>query len=194
MNAPLPIPANDGDEINLLDLLDVVLDNRWLIASVTAVAIALGVAYALISTPVYQANTMVQVEESKGNGAAGNLLGEAASLFEIRSPASAEMQILRSRLVVGQAVQNLRLDLEVVPKYVPVLGRWLARRATEPSNPGFLGFAGYVSGNESLKVSEFEVPAAWEGERFRVRLTRARDMNCCHHETNFSVKERSASR
>ena len=169
--SPLPQPPDDGDEINLLELLDVVLDSRWLIAAVTAVALAIGGTYAFLSTPIYEANTLIQVEESKGGAATSNLLGEAASLFDIRSPATAEMEILRSRLVVGQAVQNLQLDLDVSPKYMPLIGRWLARRATEPSNPGFLGMSGYVSGNESLKVGTFDVPSAQEGERFSVVLT-----------------------
>lgn len=165
---PQSLPDED-DEINLLELFDVVLDNRWLIAAVTACTVVLGGAYAFFSTPVYEANTLIQVEESKG-GNANSLLGDAASLFEIRSPASAEIEILRSRLVVGQTVQNLKLDLSVTPKYLPVIGRWLARRATEPSNPGFLGLDGYVSGNESLKVATFEVPASAHGERFVVQL------------------------
>jgi len=166
-NAPLPVRAQD--ETSFLELLDIVLDNRWLIAAVTVLGIAVGVAYALLATPIYRASTMVQVEESKGG--AGTLLGEAASLFDIRSPASAEMQILRSRLVIGQTVQNLGLDLEVKPRYLPVLGPWLARHASEPSDPGFLMLSGYVNGNESLRVDRFEVPEALEGERFRVRLT-----------------------
>ncbi|VTU38677.1 Tyrosine-protein kinase wzc [Variovorax sp. PBL-H6] len=175
MNTPAPITGNapllsrPKDEISLLELLDVVLDNRWLIAAVTVLGLLFGVAYALLATPVFRASTMVQVEESKGG--AGTLLGDAASLFDIRSPASAEMQILRSRLVLGQTVENLGLDVEVSPKYLPIFGSWLARHASEPSDPGFLMLAGYVSGNESLRVDRFEVPEALEGERFRVRLT-----------------------
>jgi len=167
-----PLPDDrDGDEISLLELLDVVLDSRWLIGAVTALALLIGGAYAFLSTPVYEANTLIQVEESKGSGAATSALGEAASLFEIRSPATAEIEILRSRLVVGQAVQNLQLDLTVTPKYVPLIGGWLARRATAPSDPGFLGMAGYVNGNESLKVGVFDVPRQFEEERFSVVIT-----------------------
>jgi len=167
-----PLPDDDGDEINLLELLDVVLDSRWLIAAITALALLVGGAYAFLSTPVYEATTLIQVEESKGGSAAAtSALGEAASLFEIRSPATAEMEILRSRLVVGQAVQNLQLDLSVQPKYVPLIGGWLARRAKAPSDPGFLGMAGYVSGNESLKVAAFDIPREFETERFSVVIT-----------------------
>ena len=81
------------------------------------------------------------------------------------------MEVLWSRLVVNQAVQNLELDLSVVPKYLPIVGGWLARNATVPSTLGFLGMDGYVSGNESLSVGEFNVPREFEGKRFSVVVT-----------------------
>ena len=163
---------DDGDEINLLELLDVVLDSRWLIAGVTAVALAGGGAYALLSTPIYEANTLIQVEDNSSGGV-GNLLGDVGGMFDIKSSAAAEIEILRSRLVLGQAVNNLQLDLSITPKYLPVVGAWLARRAIEPSSPGFLGMGGYVSGNEALRVAYFEPPQALEGQRFSLVLTAA---------------------
>jgi len=173
LNLPPPqqsVPSQVNDT-NLFDLLGVVADNRWLIAGVTVLALLLGGAYASLITPVYEANSLIQVEETKENTATSNsALGAAANLFEIRSPATAEMEILRSRLVVGQAVQNLGLDLNVQPKYIPVVGKWLARQATAPSEPGFLGREGYVSGNESLKVETFTVPPKFEGQKFVVRM------------------------
>ena len=33
-------PQDDGDEINLLEMFDVVLESRWLIAGITALALA----------------------------------------------------------------------------------------------------------------------------------------------------------
>ncbi|OIN93903.1 MAG: tyrosine protein kinase [Comamonadaceae bacterium CG1_02_60_18] len=160
---------DDEDSINLLDLFDVVLDQRWLIAAVTAVVIALGGAYAYVATPIYESNTLIQVEDSKSG--AGGLLGDVGTLFDIKSPATAEIEILRSRLVIGQAVDNLQLDLNITPKYLPLFGRWLARRATTPSEPGFMGLGGYVSGTESLQVAHLVVPQALEGVRYSVILT-----------------------
>jgi tyrosine-protein kinase Etk/Wzc len=169
-NLPLTQPplSDDGEEINLLRLLDVVIDGRWLIAGVTALALAIGGVYAYLSTPVYEANTLIQVEAGSSGGSG---LGDASKLFDVRSSLGAEMEILRSRLVVGQAVENLQLDLSVTPKYLPVVGRWLARRATAPSNPGLFGVGGYVSGNEALTVGGFDVPAALQGRRFTVVLS-----------------------
>lgn len=167
---PQPVLIQDN-ESSLFDLLSVIADNRWLIAGVTTLALVLGGAYASLLTPIYEANTLIHVEETKeGTAATTTALGAAGNLFEIRTPATAEMEILRSRLVVGHAVQNLNLDLSVRPKYIPVIGKWLARRAASPSEPGFLGMAGYVSGNESLRVAEFAVPAKSEGKKFRVRI------------------------
>lgn len=172
LNLPPPqLPLRNDEETSVLELLGVVLDNRWLIAGITLLALFLGSAYAFLTTPVYEANSLIQVEESKnGTPAATSALGVATNLFEIHSPATAEMEILRSRLVVGQAVQNLQLDLNIQPKYIPLIGAWLGRRATSPSNPGFLGMGGYVSGNESLKVGSFDVPPKFEGKRFTVRI------------------------
>ena len=165
-----PVLVQDN-ESSLLDLLSVIADNRWLIAGVTTLALVLGGAYASLLTPIYEANSLIHVEETKeGTAATTSALGAAGNLFEIRTPATAEMEILRSRLVVGHAVQNLNLDLSVQPRYIPIIGKWLARRAVSPSEPGFLGLAGYVSGNESLKVKTFTVPAKFEGKKFRVRI------------------------
>ena len=161
---PLPAapPANE-DEIDLLGLLDVLMEAKWLVASVTAAALVLGGSYAFLSRPVYQANTLLQVEDSEV-GAAG-ALGAASSLFEIKSPASAEIELLRSRLVVGKAVDDLQLYITAEPKRFPLLGNWLASRSTELTTPGFLGMAGYVHGTESIRMGLLEVPIELEGQQ-----------------------------
>ncbi|MDH6186002.1 polysaccharide biosynthesis tyrosine autokinase [Polaromonas sp. CG_23.6] len=169
MNAPQsPVSAmplaemQDDDEIDLLGLLDVLLDARWLIAGITVLVLLLGGAYAFLSRPVYQANSLIQVEDSKP-GAAG-ALGDAASLFDIKSPATAEMEILRSRLVVAKSVDDLQLYVSASPKYLPLVGGWMARRATGLSEPGFMGMGGYVSGNESIRLGLLEVPDELQGQ------------------------------
>jgi tyrosine-protein kinase Etk/Wzc len=167
---PLPIaaPANE-DEIDLLGLLDVLLEAKWLVASVTAVALLLGGSYAYLSRPVYQANTLLQVENNETGG--GGALGEASSLFDIKSPASAEMEILRSRLVVGKAVDDLQLYITAQPKRFPLIGNWLASRADGLSQPGFLGMDGYVHGTENIRIGLLEVPTELEGEPLTVVAT-----------------------
>ena len=155
----------DGEEVELGHYLDVVVANRWLIAIVTLMALAVGVAYAYLTRPVYEANLLVQVEDTDPS-ASKSFLGEASALFDVKTQASAEMEIMRSRMIVGGAVEATHLFIDAYPRYVPLIGGWLSRRATTLSDPGFLGFGGYTSGTERIEVSRFEVPPAFEGSPF----------------------------
>jgi tyrosine-protein kinase Etk/Wzc len=177
MNAPHPLqtqlalgqaapPSDDDDEINLAEYWDIIVDSRWLIAAITALALTVGVAYAFLAKPVYESNLLIQVEDSSGS--AKSFLGDAASLFDVKTPATAEIEIIRSRMVIGQAVDATLLYIEARPRYLPLVGDWMARRAKALSEPGFLGMGGWVTGNEKITVSAFNVPTELEGSRFRV--------------------------
>ncbi|MDQ0024203.1 tyrosine-protein kinase Etk/Wzc [Variovorax paradoxus] len=160
--AAISTAAADDDDIHLSELIDIVIDHKWLVATITAVSLALGAAYALLSTPIYQSNLLVQVEDAAPD--AKGFLGEASSLFEVKTPATGEIQVLRSRMVVGAAVDQTRFYIDAKPRYLPVLGPWLARRSNGFSDPGFLGIGGYVNGKESIGVTRFDVPSALEDE------------------------------
>lgn len=155
----------DGEDVELGHYLDVLVANRWLIAAVTFVALAIGVAYAYLTRPVYEANLLVQVEDSEA-GASKSFLGEASALFDVKTQASAEMEIMRSRMIIGNAVDATKLYISAYPRYVPLIGGWMSRRATKLSDPGFLGFAGYTSGTEKITVSRFDVPPSLENMPF----------------------------
>lgn len=163
MSQPVPQPAAEEDGIDLAEYWDILVDNRWLIAAITALAIFLGAAYAFLSAPVYQSNLLIQVEDS---GGAKSLLGDAADLFATKTAASAEIEILRSRMVLGQAVDNSLAYIDANPRYLPVVGKALARRSTDLSEPGFLGLPGYVTGREQISIAAMDVPKELEGERF----------------------------
>ncbi|MDB5898014.1 MAG: epsB [Ramlibacter sp.] len=161
-----PLPQEEADGINLVEYWDIIVDNRWLIASILALAVAIGGTYAFLAQPVYEANLLVQVEDNMGNSK--SLLGEAAGLVDVKTGTSAEIEILRSRLVIGQAVDSARLYIDARPRYIPYIGAALARHASGLSDPGFLGMSGYVSGRESIAVQVFNVPQRMEGSQFRV--------------------------
>lgn len=150
----------DDDEITLSEYFDILIDRKWLVASVTALALVLGTAYALLSTPIYQSNLLVQVEDAAPD--AKGFLGETSNLFDVKTPATGEIQVIRSRMVLGAAVDQTRFFIEAKPRYLPVFGTWLARRANGLSEPGFLGIGGYVNGKERISVARFDVPQGLE--------------------------------
>lgn len=162
---PPPAPLEPrNDEINLVEYWDIIVDSRWLIATVTAVAVAIGAAYAFLANPVFEANLLIQVEDSQSS--AKSFLGEASSLFDVKTPATAEMEIIRSRMIIGKAVDNTLLYITAKPKHLPLVGDWLARRAKTLSDPGPFG---WVTGNESIKVNAFDVPDAMEATKFTLK-------------------------
>lgn len=156
----------DDDSIDWASYIDLLIESRWMIGTVAFLVTILGVAYSIIATPVYQSNILVQVED--GGGPSGMMLGELAGAFEMKSAATAEIEIIRSRYVISRAVTNARLDLRVEPKRFPIIGSWVARGKDELSEPGVLGFGGFAWGAEEINVSEFSIPSPLKGERFLI--------------------------
>ncbi len=146
-------------------LVGTLLDHKWLIGVISAAFMALGVAYAVLSTPVYQATALVQVEPKKSD-----MLGfsDVGSLLGKESPTVTEIELIRSRITIGTAVDNLNLDLEVKPRRFPLVGDFIARRfkPAEPravASPWF-GLDRFGWGGELLTFSRLQLPAELLGQ------------------------------
>jgi tyrosine-protein kinase Etk/Wzc len=178
-------PGMDDDEINLRSLLDTLWLDKKLALLIAAPVFALGLAYALMAKPVYEANLMIQVEEP---GSTQSLLGEASALFETKTAASAEMEILKSRMVVGNAAESLGLHISAQAKYFPFVGRWWASRQDAPSKPGVMGYGGYAWGSETIAVSVFNVPHKLVGEEFVLTADGAGGFELQHAERGIALQ------
>ncbi|MGZ8318260.1 MAG: polysaccharide biosynthesis tyrosine autokinase [Telluria sp.] len=160
--------AAEDDEPGLRGYFNILYDNRWLIGIVTFLVTAVAIVYALVANPVYQVNLLIHVEEESPNSSK-NILAEVSSLFETKKDAIAEMELLRSRMVISHAVDNLHLYIDVRPKYFPVIGFWFAGRGDgELSEPGIFGHGGYVWGAEKAVVSLFDVPDILQNRQFLI--------------------------
>lgn len=157
LTSPHPVRADSADVGgSLVEWWHILVDGRWTVGIITGMVLALGTAYALLSSPIYEANLLLQVEDSSGS--AKSLLGDAGSLFDVKTPATAEIEILRSRMVIGEAVDQTKLYIEAHPRYLPLIGAWMARHASGLSNPGFFGFGSWVHGTERIEVEKFDLP------------------------------------
>ncbi len=161
------LPSQDDDEIDLGELFAILVDNKWLIAFITVVVLIIGTAKALIDKPVYKVDAMLQVEE---NSPSLGALDAVADLMESQVPVEAEIELIKSRLILRAAVKSLNLEIIAKPKYFPVIGNAIARRfqqhneGDEVSSPLF-GQPGYAWGGESIQVETFTVPPNWIGEK-----------------------------
>jgi tyrosine-protein kinase Etk/Wzc len=138
----------------LREYVAVIGGDRWLVAAIACAALAAGAAWAWLATPVYRADLLVQVEEKKKSGA----LGELSTFFSESSPAETEVEILRSRTLVGAVVDALKLDLGAGPRRFPLVGGAIARRNDGDAPAGaFLGFGRYGWGGERISLSRLDL-------------------------------------
>jgi len=162
---PRPIyDTKEDKDIDLAHLFDTFINNRGTIAAITGFFAALGIAYALLSTPVYLASAMIQIEPKSGLPSLTDVVGNAPAV----SPAQTEIALLKSRSVVGGAVEALNLDIIIEPRHFPLIGGFMARNF-EPTEEGELGwypagFESYAWGGETLRISQLIVPDKIHGE------------------------------
>lgn len=156
-------------ELRLSDYLVTLLENWRMIAAITLLALVGGSIYAMTAKPVYRADALIQVEDSKGDANANNQnsLQSLSSIFDSKSSTAAEIELIRSRLVVEDAVRTLHLDIAARPRYLPVIGGWLAapHSGKTPAPPRF-GLPQYAWGGESITMSLFETPARYYKKPF----------------------------
>ena len=164
-----PLIFSDDSQNDLPAYIDILYEQRWLILFIALTVGAVGLIYAFMAKPVYEANLLVHVEE-KGQREPKNILGEAGSMIDFKTPAAAEIELLRSRMVVAQAIDNLRLYIHSEPQYLPLIGSWLASLDLSGSLPIFRGLGGYAWGKEKIDIAEFNLPAALENHEFILRV------------------------
>ncbi len=151
--------AQPTQEIDLMALLGALLDRKYFIAGLTALFMVIGVVYAVLSTPVYQATAMIQVEDGSASVPG---FDDMAGMFESTSAAVTEIELLKSRSVIGEAVDSLKLDIVAEPKLFPFIGNRAYRKFTPMSDgdlaePSF-GASSYAWGGESINIFRFDVP------------------------------------
>ncbi|HGM4928965.1 TPA: tyrosine-protein kinase Wzc [Serratia marcescens] len=139
-----PAAGASNDEIDLGRLLGTLLDHRWLIIGITTFFAVIGIVYSLFATPVYQSDALIQVEQSSGNSILNNL----SEMLPTAQPGSAaEIELIKSRMVLGKTVADLNLNTVVEQKYFPIFGRgWNRLMGNEPGK---------------IALSRLSIPYSW---------------------------------
>ena len=163
--------ARDDEEIDLPGFMDILSNSKRLILSVTLASLLAGAAYAFLSRPVYRADALIQLEQPQAPEAQAHVLAQLSSVFNVQATSTAEMEILRSRLVVGEATDHLQLYVHAEPNYLPLIGRWLAEHNDGLSRPLLPAHFGFVYGRESIKVGRLDVPPELENRNLSVVVT-----------------------
>ncbi|MEF6532270.1 polysaccharide biosynthesis tyrosine autokinase [Escherichia coli] len=130
------------DEIDLLALLKVLKNNYIKIGIFTLIFIILAVAYSFLATPIYQANATLQYDKMSQV----SLLDQMSDVMPFansNSQVDSEIEVIKSRMVLGKTVSNLNLDTQITPA-------------------GF--FAKFLNHDVKAEISLYNVPEALVGE------------------------------
>ncbi|QHW96589.1 polysaccharide biosynthesis tyrosine autokinase [Klebsiella variicola] len=147
-------PTPDSDAIEIGRLVGELIDHRKLIIAVTSAFTVLAVLYALLATPIYQANALIQVEQKQGNA----ILNSLTQMLPDAQPQSApEIALLQSRMILGKTVTDLDLQTVVKQKYFPIIGRGLARALGES--------------NGKISITRLYLPGSDDADTPKVILT-----------------------
>ena len=123
------------EETDLWDLLKDLAKNWKIMVPCIFVAGIIGVFIAFWIRPVYKVDALLQIE-SKSNKSVG-MMGGLPSLFASSSPAETEIELIKSRHIIGEAVEKMHLQYTATP--VNSLDRLLHREGR-------------------MEISRFEVP------------------------------------
>jgi len=154
-------------DIDLMVFVGAIIDRKFLVLGITILFMLLGIAYAKYTTPIYQVNSILQVEGS-GSNVPG--LDDVGGMFESSSNSTAEIELLKSRSIIGEAVDTLKLDVVVTPKLFPYIGEkafntFKAIKPNQLADPKY-GADSYAWGGEYINVFRFKVPNWAIGKTF----------------------------
>ncbi|EPX9511989.1 polysaccharide biosynthesis tyrosine autokinase [Acinetobacter baumannii] len=147
--------TNTEDTIDLKELFFSLIAQWKLIALCIILSLVCALLYLRVTPDTYSVDALVQVEDSKGASAA--LLGDLSDMIEQKSPAQAEIEILKSRLVLGSVIKELHLDIHVSSTENTLTHRLLSdtEYKTEYTKNSVL----FKDGTKNFDIRRFEVPA-----------------------------------
>ena len=156
---------SENDEIDILEIL-IYLKGKWKFLLVFLfIGVVFGGLISMWLRPSYKSDVLLQVNV-KGNKQ-GLALGEMGALLDVSTPSAAEMELIKSRVVLDQVVEEEklcysafalnkidrlmhregRMDLEllVIPRaFVEAEGKLIARVTADSSKYDVLGLEGEV--------------------------------------------------
>ena len=164
------------DDVNFSELLGTILDGKWLILIVMLITILLGIGKILIDDRIYKTDALLQVQE-KSKSVMG--IEPLADMFGTKLPVMAEIEIIKSRKVLGTVVDNLNLDLIAKPIFFPYIGEAIANIFAKLNLDGgifvyLFGLTEYSWGTEKIQVDTLAVPEELRDKQFKL-LTSGQD-------------------
>ncbi|HYE36432.1 polysaccharide biosynthesis tyrosine autokinase [Methylocaldum sp.] len=155
--------------VSIRDYVDLLLEGKKIILLTLSSVLLVTMVYLIFAPRTYKADSLLRIDKNKALLTAPLRSEASKSPAEAENPrAQREVEILRSRSVLGKVVDGLSLTVEVSPRYFPLVGETLARwhDAHDGVADAWWGFGRWAWGGEKLKIASFTVPDRYLGKDF----------------------------
>ncbi|ACX76498.1 putative tyrosine-protein kinase [Fibrobacter succinogenes subsp. succinogenes S85] len=182
----IQVPQN-ANTITLLEALEILWDKKFILALFLIVGGAVGYCVANWLRPQYTSDVLLQIDVKGGKS--GKAIGDMGALLDVASPADAEIELLKSRMILSYVVDVEHLCFQATPigaadrflhhegrmdldsLYIPQIARaekWMARVTGDDTYE-------VISPEEQVilegKVGEMH-RAAYAGDTFDIQVSR----------------------
>ncbi|MCD1627370.1 polysaccharide biosynthesis tyrosine autokinase [Seohaeicola saemankumensis] len=158
MTSTEPDMLPEASEADMAQLLRQAWAGKYWVLLFTILFGLAGTIYTKSTPPTYRADALMQLEDNSRQMTLPNSIRDLTS----GTPRSVtEIEILYSRLVLGQAVADTHMDWIAEPRRVPVIGEALNQLGLPLPDLPFL--RPFANGGESIEMDLLEVPPQWIG-------------------------------
>lgn len=160
--------ADDGtEEIDLLVIVSKLWEGKWTVGLWAAAAFGLSVFMVLNTQPTYRADALLQLEEK----ASANPFADGLGLIDSTPRSATEIELLNSRLIMGQAVAEQNLDWQAAPRHMPSVGYFYSNIAG--ILPEIDAFRAFARSDEEIRLDFLQVPPGLLGQELIITKTSA---------------------
>ncbi|EOH6037673.1 MULTISPECIES: polysaccharide biosynthesis tyrosine autokinase [Acinetobacter calcoaceticus/baumannii complex] len=170
------------DSIDLKELFFSLIAQWKIIACCVILSLICALLYLRITPDTYAVDAMVQVEDSKGAASAA-LLGDLSKVtggLGQKSPTDAEIEILKSRMVLGQVIHNLNLDIKIKDNQSGLTAKLITQGKSklEYRHDAVI----YSKKDYSLIVNQLNVPEYYLDKPLKLEFKDANRFNLIHND------------
>lgn len=152
---------------NLRSALATIVDAWPLAAGLFLAGVAMGLYKGWVTPPLYASSALVQIESNTSGFAVGPETFGGFSPYTPPESASTQIEILKSRSILGTAAEQLGLTTSALPRYSGPIGAARARRYDGEgvaSAPWYSPFSRkYAWGGERIEIGSFKLDGALLG-------------------------------
>lgn len=162
--------ANTEDSIDLKELFFSLIAQWKLITLCVLLSIVSALMYLRTSPNIYQVDALIQVESNKG--ASSVLSANLATAIDQDSPAQAEIEILKSRLVLGSVIDHLNLNIRISGTEDSFWSRLIGKHeyVSEYSSQSVL----FKDNQKSFDIRQFDIPQYFQDKNLILKFAQGK--------------------